>query len=408
MTKQELLEAHRRLELFLGSLLPLTGRLERRRWGSFYVQGLLLEGGRKSAAQMAQRYGGDVQALQQFVNQSPWDWYPIRHRLALKMSDALGKDRPAWPLDDTGFPKKGEHSVGVARQYSGTLGKVANCQIGVSLNYATDDGCVPIDFELYLPEEWAWVPERRAKAGIPEEIKYRTKPEIALAMIDRAISWGVTPGVVCADAAYGNSGDFRAELVKRGLTYMLAVKGNTVVRTEEGQVQAVEELAAGLPSGAWAEVCWREGTKGKLKANFAALRVFPKHEEQALWLLVQAPQKEGEDWKYWFSNLPPQTSLLELVRYAKIRWWVEQNYQQLKDELGLDHFEGRSWTGWHHHVTLVMMAFDFLVLERLRSKKNFWVWFDPPASEGGDPDRPIAPLGLLPHMWDKDSWPYLT
>jgi len=393
--------------LFLGSLLPLTGRLERRRWGSFYVQGLLLEGGRKSAAQMAQRYGGDVQALQQFVNQSPWDWYPIRHRLALKMSDALGKDRPAWVVDDTGFPKKGEHSVGVARQYSGTLGKVANCQIGVSLNYATDDGCVPIDFELYLPEEWAWVPERRAKAGIPEEIKYRTKPEIALEMIDRAISWGVPPGVVCADAAYGNSADFRAELVKRDLTYMLAVKGNTVVRTEEGQTQAVEDLAAELPANAWAEVCWREGKKGKLKAAFAAVRIFPKHEEQAQWLLGQAPRQEGEEWRYWFSNLPAETSLLELVRYAKIRWWVEQNYQQLKDELGLDHFEGRSWTGWHHHVTLVMMAFAFLVLERLRSK-NFWVWFDPPPSQGGDPARPIAPLGLLPHVWDKDSWPYLT
>ena len=411
MTKNELREALGRLELFLESLLPLMGRLERRRWGNFYVQGLLLDGGRKSAAHMAQRYGGDVQALQQFISQSPWEWDPIRKRLALKAGAALGSGT-AWILDDTGFPKKGEYSVGVARQYTGTLGKVCNCQIGVSLSCASYDGCFPLDFELYLPEEWIYVPERRAKAGIPEDVKFRTKPNIGLDLIDRSLSWGVPAGVVCADAAYGDSSDFRKELSARNLEYAVGVKGATTIWTDASQTESVsvKSLIASLSGSGWTEVCWREGTKGDLKGRFAAMRVTPAHDRKKgldpLWLLAEELPDGGH--KYWFSNLPDSAQLLDLVKYAKIRWWIEQNYQQLKDELGLDHFEGRTWAGWHHHVTLTMLAFSFLMLERLHSKKNFWVWFDPAPSQGGDSDGPIVPIGLLSNVRDKDSRFYLT
>lgn len=423
MDKENLIEARGRLEAFLKPLLPLLGRAERRHWGAFYVQGLLLETGRKTAAGLAARMGGNVQAVQQFVNQSPWDWRAVRRALAQEMvRQAAG--RGAWILDDTGFPKKGEHSVGVARQYSGTLGKIGNCQVAVSLNYATADGCFPIDFQLYLPQSWTEDQPRRQKAGIPADVTFQTKWQLGMAMLDMARAWGLPQAVVVADAGYGVSSDFRQGLQARGCHYVVGITSELTAWTETVTAQAptylgrgrrprrdrilpkplkVSEVARGLAETAWQEISWREGTKGPLRGRFAALRVQPAHgyyqgkvTEPVGWLLIEWPPGADAPEKFWFSNLPENTDLQELVYWAKIRWYVEQNYQQLKDELGLDHFEGRSWDGWHRHVTLTMTAFDFLVLEGFRAKKNFWVDLAP--GQAGTTAHDFSATWFLPEL----------
>lgn len=421
MTREELHEAKDRFEAFLEPLLPLMGRLERRKWGSFYVQGLMLEGPRKTAAGMADYYGGDVQAVQQFLSQSPWDWRPVRRGLAEQMV-SVADHRAAWLLDDTGFPKKGNGSVGVARQYSGTLGKIGNCQIGVSLNYATDDGCFPLDFELYLPESWAGNKNRRETAGVPVDVSFKRKWELGLEMIDRAMSWDVPQGIIVSDAGYGAVTEFREGLRERKLSYVVGI--NREVGVWRGDVkpspvayqgfgrprkakmpksESVLEVARSLDDAACMEIIWREGTKGPMRGRFAAIRVQPSHgtlsgnrSEPVCWLLIEWPHGADEPTRYWLSNLPEDTSLRELVYWAKIRWWVEQNYQQLKDDLGLDHFEGRSWTGWHHHITLTMIAFAFLVLEGFRAKKNYWV--DAPTRQERAATDTTDTSRLLPYL----------
>lgn len=422
MTKREMLAVRGRLASFLKHLLPLLGRRERRKLCSFYVQGLLLEGGRKTAAGMAQRFGGDEQALQQFVSQSPWDWVPLRKELAIRTA-RMAPGRPSWIVDDTGFPKQGTHSVGVHRQYCGTLGKVGNCQVGVSLNYGVDAGAFPLDFALYVPESWL-TDERRAKGGIPSEVTFKKKWELALDMIDRAIEWGIPLGVLAADSAYGSVADFRLALQARQFPYAVAVGGDAKAWLSDVDVapppysgmgrprrkpkelppaKSLRELARELPPDAWRQIAWREGVKGELKRRFATLRVRPAHGkrdgkefEPVQWLLIQWPDHEPEPTNFWLSTLPDSTPVQELIRWAKSRWWIEQNYQHLKDELGLDHFEGRSWRGWHHHVTLTMMAFAFLVLEGYRSKKNFWV--DPPEVPAGDASGLGGSAWLLPEL----------
>ena len=389
-----------RLAGFLGDMLVGLGRSERRHWGSVYVRGLLATGGRKATATMAAHEpDGNVQAMQQFVGQSPWPWEPLRKRLAQRM---VGELQPvaAWVVDDTGFPKKGTHSVGVVRQYSGTLGKVGNCQVAVSLHYATDDGAVPLDFALYLPEEWL-EPDRRRAAGIPEAVTFQTKWALALALIDRAKEWGVPAGVVSADAGYGNVTEFRAGLAERKLPFVVGIESTTGVWPDGGNLvppprtgrrgrprvkpvgagppMTVAQLIRSWPPESWQRITWREGTKGPLTSRFATARVLPSHgykhggpKEGDRWLLVEWPEDSAAPTRFWLADLPLDTNLLSLVRLAKIRWWIEQGYQQLKDELGLDHYEGRSWQGWHHHVTLTMLAFGFLTSEALHHKKNFW------------------------------------
>jgi len=388
-----------RLKGFLDEMLVILGRSERRQWGDVYVRGLLTTAGRKATAGMATRVSdGNVQAMQQFIGQSPWPWEPLRKGLALRMVGAL---RPvaAWVVDDTGFPKKGNHSVGVARQYSGTLGKIGNCQVAVSLHYATDDAAAPLDFALYLPEEWL-EEERRQKAGIPKDVTFQPKWGLALALIDRALAWEVPRGVIVADAGYGGSTEFRTGLAKRKLMFVVGIQNTTTVWVDSGNLGAppagrrgrprrkpfevgtplsVPEVSQSWSPATWQRVTWREGTKGPMTGRFAAARVLPSHsyqhggtKENTLWLLAEWPEDEAAPSKFWLTNLPEDTSLLSLVRLAKIRWWIEQGYQQLKDELGLDHYEGRSWQGWHHHVTMTMLAFAFLTLEALYVKKNFW------------------------------------
>lgn len=400
MTDAQIKRCRQRLEHFVGDLLQPIGRSERRRWGSVYVRGLLLDGERKSIEPMAQRLPeGNVQAMQQFIGQSPWDWNPVWEKLGQRMLAALEPD-PVWVIDDTGFPKQGTHSVGVARQYSGTLGKTGNCQVAVSVHHAGERGNVPLGWRLYLPESWAKDAERRKQAGIPEEIVFRKKWELALEIIDQIRAWGMPDQVVLADAGYGDATELREGLEQRGLAYAVGITPQVGVWLQPPKLTVPAAKPAGRPPSAvrygtqrpvmaqeaarqaegWKKVRWREGTKGWLESRFWARRVQTSHRYQdgrppgkPVWLLVEWPESEDAPTKYSLCDLPASYTLRRLVRLVKCRWKIEQDYHQLKEELGLDHYEGRSWQGWHHHVTMVMLAHAFLTLETLRAKKNFWM-----------------------------------
>jgi SRSO17 transposase len=398
MNARELRACAARLEEFLSKLLRGVGRSERRDHGTRYVQGLLLDGERKSIEPLAKRVpGGNVQGMQQFVGQSPWAWEPVRRLLAEQMEEEL-VPAAAWIVDDTGFPKQGQASVGVARQYSGTLGKVGNCQVAVAVHLATEEESMPLDWALYLPQAWIEDRERCRQAAVPESTPFRTKGELALELLDRLRGWGLRSQPILADAGYGNHTEFRQALANRQLPYVVGVESNTVVWDKptqrvqprrrvvrgrpprpyyRGQPQALDELAAALPAEAWRAVTWRQGSRGAQRSRFAGRRVQPAHghlhdrpELEPVWLLIEWPAGAEAPTKYWFSNLSEGVSLRRLVQLAKLRWRVEQNYQQLKEELGLDHYEGRGWQGWHHHVTLVCLAYAFLLRERQRHKKN--------------------------------------
>ena len=394
MTEAQLARCRKRLEQFLVDLLEPIGRRERRHWGAVYVRGLLLEGERKSIEPMARRLpDGNEQALQQLVGQSPWAWAPVWERLARRMVREL-EPEAVWAIDDSGFPKQGRHSVGVARQYSGTLGKTANCQVAVSLHEVCRQGAAVLGWRLYLPESWSADGPRRALAGIPEAVKFRRKWELALELIDQARKWGLAARIVVADAGYGNVTAFREALEQRNLPYAVGVQSSTGVwlmrrrqpagrpasALPDGPPQPVAVKAAAQQAAGWKQVRWREGSRGWLESRFWAGRVRAAHGFQEgrapgkeLWLLVEWPEQSSEPSKYFLCDLPATSTLRRLVQVTKSRWQIEQNYQQLKEELGLDHYEGRSWNGWHHHVTLVMLAHAFLTLETLRNKKNWWL-----------------------------------
>jgi SRSO17 transposase len=333
------------------------------------------------------------------VGQSPWDWLPVWERLAQRMTAELAPE-PVWVVDDTGFPKQGAHSVGVARQYSGTLGKVGNCQVAVSLHQVGEQGHAVLGWRLYLPERWATDRARRKAAGIPEEVVFQPKWHLGLDLIDQARAWGLPDRLVVADAAYGDATEFRDGLEARRLAYVVGIsstvgvwtrppkatvpsyqgRGQPPTRYQYGTQRPLSAKEAAAQANGWKTVRWRHGTKGWLASRFLALRVQPSHgfvhgepPRTEVWLLVEWPPAEKEPTKYWLCALPASTTLRRLVRLAKCRWMIEQDYQQLKDELGLDHYEGRGWIGWHHHITLVMLAHAFLTLETLRRKKNFWV-----------------------------------
>jgi SRSO17 transposase len=400
MTDAQIKRCRKRLEQFLVDLLEPVGRSERRRWGSVYVRGLLLDGERKSIEPIAQRLPeGNVQAIQQFIGQSPWDWNPVWEKLGQRMLAELEAD-PAWVIDDTGFPKQGTHSVGVARQYSGTLGKTGNCQVAVSVHHIGEQGNVPLGWRLYLPESWAQDAERRKGAGVPEDVVFRKKWELALEIIDQVRGWGVPDQVVLADAGYGDATELREGLEQRGLSYAVGITPQVGVWLQPPELIVPEAKPTGRPPSAvrygtqrpvmaqeaalkakgWKKVRWREGTKGWLESRFWAMRVQTSHRYQdgrppgkPVWLLVEWPESEDAPTKYSLCDLPANYTLRRLVRLVKCRWKIEQDYHQLKEELGLDHYEGRNWQGWHHHVTMVMLAHAFLTLETLRAKKNFWV-----------------------------------
>jgi SRSO17 transposase len=406
VTPTQLRRIRTRLTAFAEDLFESIPRKDQRRWGQTYLRGLLLDGKRKSIEPMAARLTkGDPQAdayaveqaLQQFVNQSPWDWVPVRRRLAERMTAVIQPD--AWVVDDTAFPKFGRHSVGVAPQYCGALGKVANCQVGVSIHAATDQASCPINWRLFLPPEWDDDLQRRRKAHVPQGERHRPKWQLALTMLDELAAWGLVPPVILADAAYGEVSEFRLGLEQRGLAYVVQVPGTISAYAQDVAPEPVpytgrgrrpvpryrqrrsslRQLVLAASEQAARTVAWREGADGQqLRARFVTLRVRPAgvklrraaHGEElpVRWLLAEWPSGEPEPVKYWLANLPAEVPLERLVGLAKLRWRVEHDYRELKDALGLDHFEGRSFKGWHHHVTLVSVAHAFVTLQRLDPK----------------------------------------
>jgi len=389
-----------RLEAFAADVFESLPRRDQRARGQCYLRGLMLEGRRKSVEPMAARLGEvHYQALHHFVAVSPWDWRPVRRRLAERLVGAL--EPMVWAVDDTGFPKDGPHSVGVQRQYSGTLGKTANCQLGVSVNAVTEQASCPLDWRLFVPQSWDQdaMAARRAACHLPDDVHHRSKWQLVLDMLDELAGWDLHPPVLVADCGYGEVGEFRGGLEDRQIPYVVQVKADTSAYAEhvhpvaapyQGKGRrprpryhdpplALKELALAAGQQACVDLIWRRASKGLQRSRFLALRVRPAGvtprrlarvagtELRVRWLLVEWPQQESEPVKYWLSNLPDTTPIVDLVRLGKLRWRIEQDYRELKGALGLDHFEGRSFGGWHHHVTLVSVAHGFLTLERLRS-----------------------------------------
>jgi SRSO17 transposase len=399
--------------------------------------GLLLDGERKSVEPMAARLAphqvqGMHESLHHFVAQSGWSDADMLRQVRNYVLPAMEKKGPvtAWIVDETGFVKKGTHSVGVARQYCGRVGKRENCQVAVSLSVATASLSLPIGWRLYLPEEWASDAERCRKVGVPAQVQFQTKPEIALAQIRQAVADRVPPGVVLADEVYGSNREFREGVAELKLNYSLAVRSTTTVwalerqplppkpwngkgrqatrlrRDQTHQPFTVEQLARELPETVWREVAWREGSQETLCSRFAALRVRPAYGDDRKgglqpehWLLIEWPAEAEEPSGYWLARLPAKTSLKRLVGISKHRWMIERDYEELKQELGLGHYEGRNWRGFHHHGTLCIAAYGFLMAERSR--------FSPSAHVGdlGLRAAPIPPLFQFQPRGAKGSRP---
>jgi SRSO17 transposase len=371
-------------------------------WSLVYLRGLLQDGERKSIEPLVARVDlpaplrvkNPDQCLQNFVNQADWDEQAIWRRYRGHLAAIFADPEAVFVIDDTTFPKQGKHSVGVQRQHCGALGKTANCQCAVSVHYAAPKGHHPLAMRLYLPESWLSDPERLDKAGVPPSCRQmKTKGEIALELLDRVRGEGLAGRVVVADSGYGVSKAFRDGLAGRELRYVVGVTEEMVVFTEEPRwvepgpsrsgrprtrprltegsprPATLKDLASILPRG---ELTWRRGTKGDLTGKFSWTRAWPAQGwatgecagDDPIWLLIEE-QADGAI-KYAYSNLPEDTTKARGVTLWRSRWPVEQGYQQMKEELGLDHFEGRSWRGFHHHACLVMLAFGFLALERLR------------------------------------------
>jgi len=406
---------------FVGQLAEALGHADRVAPLKAYCSGLLLPGARKSVEPMAARLeparvSAAHQSLHHFVAKADWSDDAVLAVVRAEVLPAIERRGPirAWIVDDTGFPKKGKHSVGVARQYCGQLGKQDNCQIAVSLSVANNDASLPIAWRLYLPQSWAPDPARRARAGVPDDIVFQTKPEIALEQIDAALSAGVPRGVVLADAGYGVDTSFRTRLTEMGLSYVVGIQSSTSLwppgtaplpakpwsrrgrppslmrRDPKHKPASAGALAKALAQEAWQTITWREGTKAPLASRFAAVRVRPAHRDYwrsaprpEEWFLVEWPEGESEPTKYWLSTLPAQTRLADLVDQAKLRWRIERDYQELKQEIGLGHYEGRGWRGFHHHATLSIAAYGFLVSERSRI---------PPSAPRAAPRLTVPPL----------------
>jgi SRSO17 transposase len=430
MNQRELKRLDEELREYLEKMLGGLGNKARRASAGNYVLGLLLDGDRKSIQPMAARLVDDAseveamrQRLQECVVIARWSDDGVRERLAMTLDREL-PGVEALVIDDTGFPKKGEHSVGVQRQYSGTLGRVDNCQVATSLHLASEQGSGCIGMRLYLPEEWARDAARRMKAGISDEIEFKEKWRIALALIDDAIRTGVRKHVTLGDAGYGDCGEFRIGLDERKLPYVLGISGVTVVwppgsnpavqkkpkgpgrpvsryRDDRCPPLAISQLASQLD---YRKVSWREGSRGWQSSRFAAARIRTAHRHQngeapgpEQWLLCQWFEGEKEPTKFWLSSLPKNASLHTLVRLAKLRWRIERDYQELKQEIGLDHFEGRTWRGFHHHATLCSVAHAFLALRRALfppgpSEMDAADGETPPATAPAAMDRNLPPL----------------
>jgi SRSO17 transposase len=415
-----------RFEGYVEALSAALGHADRTEPFRRYATGLLLPLGRKSVEPMAARVdplraSAAHQSLHHFVAKAEWSDAALLAAVGDKVLPQIGAVE-AWIVDDTGFPKKGKHSVGVARQYCGQLGKQDNCQVAVSLSVASGMASLPIAYRLYLPKDWAEDTARRTKAGVPMDLGFATKPMIALEQIEAALAAAVPRGVVLADAGYGADMKFQTRLLQLGVDYVVGVQPTATVwpdgieplppktwsgrgrpptrrrRAPEHRPLSVEKLARELPAEAWRDVAWREGVKGVLSSRFVALRMRPAHRDEdrhepwaGLWLLVEWPAEDQAPAKFWFANLASDTPLERLVHLAKLRWRIERDYQELKQELGLGHYEGRGWRGFHHHAALCIAAYGFLVAERLATS--------PSSDGGGIPTRsslPPLPEGFVP------------
>jgi SRSO17 transposase len=391
-----------RFVAYVETITSTLGHADRAGPFQAYCAGLLLPGDRKSVEPMAARVQpGRVRATHQsmhhFVANAEWSDETMLAAVrgsVLPIIRQRGAIR-ALIVDDTGMPKKGKHSVGVARQYCGQLGKQDNCQVAVSLSAANDHASLPIAYRLYLPHEWADDPDRRARAGVPDDVVFQTKPQIALSQFRAALAAGIEAEVALADAGYGTDTDFRDGLSELGLPYVVGIQSSTslwppgleplparpwsgrgrptsAIRRDAGhQPISAKQLALALPKGAWRRVTWREGSNTKLASRFAAVRVRPAHRDYHRsaprpeeWCLIEWPVDEPEPTKYFLSTLPDAISRRALVNTAKLRWRIERDYQDLKQELGLGHYEGRGWRGFHHHATLCIAAYGFLISER--------------------------------------------
>jgi SRSO17 transposase len=384
-----------RLGDFLSGRIGLhLGRREQKESFALYAHGILADGERKSVEPIAARAtgGGDgeeegvlcerMQArLLNFLRDSPWDDRSVRREAARYVIEALEKQEPVttWIIDDTGFPKQGKHSVGVQRQYTGTLGKIGNCQVGVSLTIATKSEHVPIDFALYMPRSWTDDAARREKAHVPDDLVFKTKPELALDLITRAVDDKIPGEIVLVDAAYGSSSDFRNTVRMFGLDLGVAVVASTKVwlldklDRRHGQPLGGQDVGAKLGRPAFRRLTWRVGPGGRLSSRFAFRRVKVAHDDgtdagdrEPLWLVMEWPEGEEKPTKFILTTLPRRMTKKQIVRIIKERWRTERAYEELKGELGLDHFEGRSFQGWHHHVSVVLCCYAFIVSERVR------------------------------------------
>jgi SRSO17 transposase len=376
-----------RLTEYLNGFDPLLGDKRRRENFALYAAGILGESERKSVEPIAARASKtpkECEALHRqllrFIADSPWEDRPIRKYAMRYAMDAMTKHGPIrhWIIDDTGFLKQGKLSPGVQRQYTGSAGKVANCQIAVSLTVATEHAHVPIDVDLYLPESWAEDRKRCVGAKIPDDVVYRPKWEIAADMIQSALASDVPVGTVLADAGYGTTTEFRARLEHLGINYAVGIQSTVQVKRvfgrgstrRLGKRMSVKDLCETLKDTEFRTLTWREGTKGKMQGSFAILRVVAsptKHEQRAeQWLIIEKACTDEDDFKYTLSTEPPSSTRKKLIWTLKERWRTERVYEDLKGELGLDHFEGRSYRGWQHHVTLVLCCCAFLVAEQAR------------------------------------------
>jgi SRSO17 transposase len=391
-----------RFAAYLADLSSVLGDARRNGPMISYCTGLLLPADRKSVEPMAamtapSRTAAQHQSMLHFVGQGDWSDEAVMGRIrAYAMPRVTAHSAiSAWIIDDTGFPKKGKHSVGVARQYCGQLGKQDNCQVAVSLSIANDHASLPVAYRMYLPESWANDAERRDKARVPEDLKFKTKSQIALEQIKWACEADLPRGVALIDAGYGVEARFRTEISALELRYVAGIRATTTVwapgtsalppptysgrgrrpvrpvHDDENKPQSVEKLALALPKSRWKTLGWRDGTNERLSSRFARVRVRSAHDRDAAtetiseeWLLIEWPHDEKEPTKFWLSTLDKTVTFAHLVRTAKLRWRIERDYLELKQEIGLGHFEGRGWRGFHHHATLCIAAYAFLVSER--------------------------------------------
>jgi SRSO17 transposase len=403
MNDRESGDSESRFAGYVEGLVSVIGHADRAGPLRDYCTGLVMPCERKSVEPMAaltapHRTGAQHQSLLHFVGEGKWSDEQVLAKVREMVLPEMERHGAiaAWIIDDTGFPKQGRHSVGVARQYCGQLGKQDNCQVAVSLSLANHHASLPVAYRLYLPQDWADDQERRRKAGVPAEVEFKTKPEIALEQLRWACATGLPRGVGLFDASYGNNSAFRSDVTALAMPYVAGILSTTTVwapgtaplpakrrrsgrgrpakrlrRDRKHRPLSVKALALRQPPSAWQTITWREGAAAPLSSRFVRLRVRPAHRDHKLtaprppeWLLIEWPEGEKEPTKYWLSTLPEDIVFAALVDIAKLRWRIERDYQELKQEVGLGHFEGRGWRGFHHHATLCIATYGFLISER--------------------------------------------